>query len=77
MRNNKAESQAAKEARDKKDKAKSGYDNKSRDDMSYDKVGKSPRGTYSNYTRLTMPLAKVYKEIMYSELKDKPPPLPT
>ena len=41
----------------------------------YDKGGRPPRGAYSTYAPLTMPPSRIYKEIMYSELKDRPPPM--
>jgi hypothetical protein len=74
MRNNRVGSQAAKETQDKKDKGMTGYDNKQRDDRSTKRSGKPPRGSYSSYT---MPPSRVYKEIMYSELKNMPPPQQT
>jgi hypothetical protein len=76
VRKNKADNQAAKQERDKKDKGKATYGEKSRDSKkTYDRSVRPPRGAYSNYAPLTMPPSRVYKEIMYSELKDRPPPL--
>jgi hypothetical protein len=78
VRNNKAKNQAAKQERDKGDKGKTTYGGKSRDsEKTYYRSGRPLRGAYSNYDPLTMPPSRVYKEIMYSELKDRPPPLCT
>jgi hypothetical protein len=76
VRNNKADNQAAKQEREKKDKQKASYGGRPKEsERTYDRSGRPPRGAYSNYAPLTMLPSRVYKEIMYSELKDRPPPM--
>jgi hypothetical protein len=59
----------------KKEKQKAAYGGNPREnERAYDRSGRPPRGAYSNYAPLTMPPSRVYKEIMYSELKDRPLP---
>jgi hypothetical protein len=67
------------QAAKKEDKAKTTPPNQSwgKDDKPRDRSPKKRRGIFSNYTPLTVPPASVLKEVMHSELRERPPPLKT
>ena len=67
------------QAAKKDDKAKIVPPNQSRgkDDKSRDRSPKKRKGLFNNYTPLVVPPASVLKEVMHSELRERPPPLKT
>jgi hypothetical protein len=69
----------AAQATKKDDKGKNPQNSHSwaKDDKSQDKSQREPWRLFSTYTPLTVSSATVYKEVMNSELKDRPPPLQT
>jgi hypothetical protein len=63
----------------KDDKGKNPQNSQSRgkEDKSQDKPPKRPRGMFTTYTPLTVSPKTVYKEVMNSEIRDRPLPLRT
>jgi hypothetical protein len=68
--------QAAQAAK-KEDKGKNQQNPLARgkEDKAQDKPSKGPRGMFNTYTPLTVSPATVYKEVMNSEIRDRPPSL--
>jgi hypothetical protein len=65
--------QAAK--KDDKGNNQQNPESRGKEDKAQDKPSKGPRGMFNTYTPLTVSAATVYKEVMNSKIRDRPPPL--